>query len=168
MSLAGNKALLLECKRPDDMNAEKHEPTMRLHVWLEIGEGVFLGTGRALLLAGIEEHGSLRKAAEDLGMSYRAAWGKIRRTEELMGVKLIARNGCRRGGHLLTAEGRRLKEMYFQWFREVEQVALEKARDIFPWVVKSYAKKARGKIFQCLVAASLAYCPFEALIETGI
>ena len=48
-------------------------PTVRMHLWLELGESVYFGMGRAMLLDRIEEYGSLRKAAESLGMSYRAA-----------------------------------------------------------------------------------------------
>ena len=145
MAPTGNQLLLLGGNRTDGSKAEGREPTLRLHLWLEDGEGVFFGAGRAQLLAGIEEHGSLRKAAEDLGMSYRAAWGKIKKTEELLGVKLIVQNGCKRGGHHLTADGRQLKEKYFHWFNAVERAALDKAREIFPWLVKSYRDNTQGK-----------------------
>jgi molybdate transport system regulatory protein len=126
---------------------ERHEPTARLHIWLETGDGVLFGSGRAFLLAKIEEHGSLRKAAEDLGMSYRAAWGKLRKTEKVLGTKLIEQNGCKKGGHRLTAQGVLLKEKYFLWFQEVERCALAKADEIFPWSVKSYREHSTGK--QC-------------------
>ena len=168
MTLAGKKLLLLEYDRQEDLKTERREPTLRLHLWLEDGDEVLFGAGRALLLAGIEEHGSLRKAAEDLGMSYRAAWGKIRATERVLGVKLIVQNGCKRGGHQLTPEGRQLKDKYLYWFNEVERAALDKAREIFPWLVKGYSKKIRGKILQCLVAVSLSCCPLEALLVASL
>jgi len=115
-----------------------HEPTVRLHIWLEAGEDMFFGSGRALLLSKIDEHGSLRKAAEDLGMSYRAAWGKIKQTEHVLGVRLIEQKGCKKGGYCLTREGKFLRERYFLWFREVERWALKMAGEIFPWPVRSY------------------------------
>ena len=43
-------------------------PTVRMHLWLESGESVYFGMGRLMLLDMIEEHGSLRKAAEAIGM----------------------------------------------------------------------------------------------------
>ena len=150
------------------LETEQHEPTIRLHLWLETTEGVFFGTGRALLLAKIEEHGSLKKAAEDLGMSYRAAWGKIRATEEVLGVKLIAQNGCKKGGHRLTEHGLLLKEKYLLWFHEVEMWALRKAREVFPWPVKSFEEKAPSRILQFLIALSMSLSPLEALIEVGV
>jgi len=147
---------------------EQPEPTIRLHLWLETAEGVFFGTGRALLLAKIEEHGSLKKAAEDLGMSYRAAWGKIRATEEVLGVKLIAQNGCKKGGHRLTDHGLLLKEKYLLWFHEVEMWALRRAREAFPWPVKSFEEKVPSRILQFLIALSVSLTPLEALIEVGV
>ena len=147
---------------------EQQEPTIRLHLWLETGDGLFFGVGRALLLAKIEEHGSLKKAAEDLGMSYRAAWGKIRSTEEVIGVKLIAPNGCKKGGHRLTEHGLLLKEKYLFWFHEVEMYALRKAREVFPWPVKSYEEKPASRILQFLIALSMSLSQLEALIEVGV
>ena len=53
----------------------KAKPRIGLNLWLETTEGVLFGMGRAELLDKIEECGSLKKAAEEMGMSYRAAWG---------------------------------------------------------------------------------------------
>lgn len=139
------------CEKLESAPGKKSEqkmPTIRINLWLETGEGLFFGLGRALLLAKIEEHGSLRKAAEELGMSYRAAWGKIRKTEKVLGVSLIAQNGCKRDGHRLTEYGLLLTEKYFQWLREVEASALKRAEEIFPWPVASYVEKSQGKILK--------------------
>jgi molybdate transport system regulatory protein len=54
------------------------------------------GDGRQMLLKKIEEMGSIRQAALDMGMSYRAAWGKIKATEEGLGIKLL---DCQVGVH---------------------------------------------------------------------
>lgn len=151
-----------------EIATKQQEATIRLHLWLETSEGVFFGTGRALLLTKIEEYGSLKKAAEDLGMSYRAAWGKIRRTEEVLGVRLIAQKGCKKGGHRLTEHGELLKDKYLMWFQDVERWALTRAREIFPWPVKSYEEKAPAKILQGLVALWLSLSPLEALIEAAV
>jgi molybdate transport system regulatory protein len=174
MALTDNNQLIIEnadrsngdCTGEADMG--QHEPTIRLHLWLETGEGVFFGAGRALLLAKIEEHGSLKKAAADLGMSYRAAWGKIRATEEVLGVKLIVQNGSKKGGHRLTDHGLLLKEKYLLWFHEVEMWALRKAKEVFPWPVKSFEEKAPSRILQLLIALSVSLTPLEALIEVGV
>lgn len=104
---------------------------MHLHLWLETDKGLLFGPGRAELLECIERLGSLRKAADDLGMSYRAAWGKIKRTEEALGFKIIDKAGSYKEGYRLTAAGKELKERFARWHREVEEDALRKARDIF-------------------------------------
>jgi molybdate transport system regulatory protein len=120
-----------------DRSLTEHVPTVRLHLWLDTDDGLFFGTGRALLLERIEKHGSLKKAAEELGMSYRAAWGKIKQSEKILGFELITRNS-RRGGYELTDFGRLVRDRFVLWFNEVEKAALAKATEIFPWDVQGY------------------------------
>ncbi|NSW86613.1 MAG: LysR family transcriptional regulator [Syntrophobacteraceae bacterium] len=114
------------------------KPTIRLHLWIETEKGVFFGVGRAQLLQKVDECGSLKKAADELGMSYRAAWGKIKKTEEAMGERLIEQCGCRKDGYRLTEFGMFIKDNYLLWYSQVEEEALKKARDLFPWPVRSY------------------------------
>lgn len=116
-------------------------PTVRLHIWLETGEGVFFGSGRVFLLRGIEEHGSLKQAAEAMGMSYRAAWGKIKATENVLGIKLIEKNSGNRSGYQVTEEGHLLMKKFEEWFDLVEHDALELARKIFPFDVRGFGNK---------------------------
>lgn len=105
--------------------------TLRLHLWLEYNKGIYFGIGRVQLLNAIEELGSLRKAAGKLGMSYRAAWGKIKATEKATGVKLLKRRGQKREGYELTKGGKEMRDKFFQWFDTVETIALKEARNIF-------------------------------------
>jgi len=106
---------------------------------LETEEGLFFGTGRAQLLEKIDQYGSLKRAAEELGMSYRAAWGKIMKTEEVLGFKIIERGGAsNKAGYQLTEDGRMLLDRFKQWFCEVENEALKKASEIFPWQIKNF------------------------------
>ena len=108
-------------------------PVVRLRLWLETEDGMFFGAGRGMLLEAVDRFGSLKKAAEHLGMSYRAAWGKIRKTEKVLGVQLIEQAGSRKGGHTLTPGGRLLMEKFGEWFDAVEASAVKKARELFPW-----------------------------------
>jgi molybdate transport system regulatory protein len=116
----------------------RKRPTVRLHLWLETDEGVVFGIGRAMLLMKVGQYGSLKEAAADLGMSYRAAWGKIRKTEEILGAPLIVRNANKRKGYDLTDYGRLLTEKFMAWFHEIEDAALEKAGEAFEWRVKPF------------------------------
>ncbi|WP_018123319.1 winged helix-turn-helix domain-containing protein [Desulfovibrio oxyclinae] len=113
-------------------------PTMRLHLWLETGGGVLFGLGRLQLLREVERRGSLKAAAEALGMSYRGAWGKIKTTEELFGEKLIERAASRRSGYHLTSFGTALAKRFDDWFREVEDFALSTGREYLPFSLEKY------------------------------
>jgi len=113
-------------------------PRVRLRVWLETEDGLFVGLGRAQLLANIAQYGSLKQAAEHMGMSYRAAWGKLRQSEKVLGFQLVARRGRRRDGQVLTPFGRLLMERYLRWFAAVEQDALERAQEIFGMPVRPF------------------------------
>lgn len=111
---------------------------LRLNLWLENDQGVLFGMGRLLLLREIHTSGSLSAAAANLGMSYRAAWGKIKKTEQVLGINLIERNGCRRSGCQLTEYGHTLAVEYERWFASVERFALEQARRAVPLEVRKF------------------------------
>lgn len=123
---------------------ETPAPVVRLRLWLETDDGMFFGTGRGMLLEAVDRFGSLKKAAEHLGMSYRAAWGKIKRTEKVLGVMLIEQAGSRKGGHRLTPGGRLLMGKFREWYEAVENSAVDKARELFPWTCLSF-KQARER-----------------------
>ena len=68
-------------------------------IWLETDEGYVFGPGVYSLLKAIKETGTLKEASQQLDMSYRYAWGLIRKAEEKLGDKLIdASKGGRQGG----------------------------------------------------------------------
>ncbi|WP_051822681.1 winged helix-turn-helix domain-containing protein [Desulfonatronum thiodismutans] len=110
-------------------------PSMRLHLWLENDRGALIGLGRAMLLVRIRECGSLRRAADKLGISYRAAWGKIRQAQEYLGKDLVRKEGK---GYVLTDFGEHLADGFLKWHDEVERNALTLAQEHFPWPVLPY------------------------------
>ncbi|MDR2827693.1 MAG: LysR family transcriptional regulator [Candidatus Adiutrix intracellularis] len=77
------------------------------------------GPGRLELLQNTEMLGSLHKAANAMGMSYRGAWGRIRSSEKNMGLTLLAHGGSETHGRIkvLTPKGREL----IKWYKEVEK-----------------------------------------------
>ena len=80
-------------------------------LWISDQSGhVIFGMGRVKILEAIEQHGSINAAAQHLKMSYRAAWGKIKVTEERLGHDLIVRKagGTKGGGSELTAYAKNL------------------------------------------------------------
>lgn len=118
--------------------ATPHRPTIRLHIWLENQGELFFGIGRAQLLFNIQQHGSIKKAAASMGMSYRAAWGKIHQSEQALGVKLVEGRGAKREGVRLTPEGEELADLFLAWFTTVERCALNSASTIFPFQVAGF------------------------------
>ncbi|MHC1790829.1 winged helix-turn-helix domain-containing protein [Solidesulfovibrio sp.] len=112
----------------------------RLHMWLETGDGMMLGLGRIQLLELVEELGSLNKAAAAMGMSYRAAWGRMKQTETVIGHPLVERSGPKKGFRL-TPLGHEIVRMFRAWHKEVEAYALTRARDIFPWTTEPYTEE---------------------------
>jgi molybdate transport system regulatory protein len=119
-----------------------YHPTIRLHIWLENQGELFFGIGRAQLLFNIQQHGSIKKAAARMNMSYRAAWGKIQQSEQALGVKLVESRGAKREGVRLTPAGEDLADMFFAWFTAVERCAMSSANTIFPFEVAAFGQAA--------------------------
>lgn len=101
----------------------KLEP--KLKVWIVFGDRVKFGHGRAQLLQAIDELGSLRKAAVQLGMSYRNVWGYLRALEAAAGFPFLERRvgGKGRGGTTLTLEGRAFLARYLAFRQQVDAIA---------------------------------------------
>ena len=92
--------------------------------WFEGNTGYIFGKGSYQLLKLVEKRGSIRKASEEMGMSYRHAWGIIREIEKNLNMKIvITRRGGESGGATqLTDEGFKLikeYEKYDKLFRDV-------------------------------------------------
>lgn len=75
---------------------------LKLKFWLEEDGNVLFGDGRLQLLKAVAETGSLAGAARELNMSYRAAWGRIKASEERMGCSLVERSEAGRRAVQLT------------------------------------------------------------------
>jgi len=114
-------------------------PTLRLHLWLEAPGGMLLGLGRAELLLRIQETGSLNRAAKAMGMSYRAAWGRLKASEAMTGEPLVEKSIGQRG-FVLTPLGEKLAQAFKRWHADVEAYALKRAGAVFPWPVKPFVE----------------------------
>lgn len=95
-------------------------------VWLELNGSLIFGGGRATLFEAIDETGSIRQAANKLGMSYRAAWGKIKTTEERIGFQLLEKYaGGHQSGARLTPYAKNLLDCY-KGFEKEANLTLKK------------------------------------------
>lgn len=74
----------------------------------------FFGEGPYRLLRGVEETGSLRGSAAEMGMAYTKALKLLKNAEAALGFPLTARavGGKDGGGSRLTAEGKEWLETY--------------------------------------------------------
>lgn len=84
-------------------------------VWInDDHDKIIFGGGRVRMLEAIERLGSMNRAAKELKMSYRALWGRVKSTEERLGVRLvITRAGGGKGrGSVLTPTGKQLLKNY--------------------------------------------------------
>jgi molybdate transport system regulatory protein len=108
-----------------DMNGQDgdnilHRIEPRVKLWLEVDGEVVFGSGRVALFEAIEETGSIKQASEKISMSYRAAWGKIKATEDRLGSKLVQRQaGGRNSGAELTPKGKELLMIYRKYKQDV-------------------------------------------------
>lgn len=80
-----------------------------------------LGRGIVQLLRGVEEHHSLRAAAQAIGMAYSKAWTVMRSCEAQLGFPLLVSTtgGRHGGGAALTPEAVRLVEAYERYCKRV-------------------------------------------------
>lgn len=114
---------------------------IRLHLWMERGGDTLLGLGRLQLLERIDSCGSIKAAAAELGMSYRAAWGKLKASEETLGIALVEKIGGNKSGCRLTRDGQELAQAFRVWFREVERHAVAQANELFPFACRHFLDK---------------------------
>jgi molybdate transport system regulatory protein len=111
----------------------KRTPALKIRVWVLFGEQLKFGDGRARLLELIDEHGSLRRAAAALDMSYRNAWGYLRELERAAGFKLLERapGGAPRSGMRLTPAGRDFLGRYRAFRRGLDGIAAARFAQAF-------------------------------------
>ena len=103
--------------------------SIKSKIWIEDEKSsMVFGLGRLKILGAIEEHGSILAASKSLNMSYRAAWGKIKATEERLGQPLLTRQvgGATGGGSELTPFAKALVKKF-----QYQQALVEKEADIF-------------------------------------
>lgn len=117
------------------------ETRLGIRLWIEAESGTLVSSGRMRLLALIDELGSLNKAAKELGMSYRRAWGRIQETEQRLGEAIVVRKRGRKG-YALTQFGRDLLESWIVFTKDVSAYAGKRADATLPWAVRL---KKRGE-----------------------
>ncbi|MFV0422630.1 winged helix-turn-helix domain-containing protein [Oleidesulfovibrio sp.] len=117
-------------------------PQLKMKLWIDMGGKNAFGMGSAALLRGVDQTGSLAGAAKALGMSYRAAWGRIRKIEERLGTNVLIKRGGNKSGYDLSFEGQAFLEAYEALQKSVEEVAQRRFNDLFADLIKRGQKES--------------------------
>ena len=98
---------------------------VRLVLRIDFDETGAFGPGKARLLELVDEHGSIRRAAAAMHMSYRQAWLLLEAVEKTFGAPVVATatGGAKGGGARLTELGRTILARY----RSIEKRAARAA-----------------------------------------
>lgn len=103
-------------------------------IWIDIGHEPFLAEGRMELLRQIIQEHSIRKAAQNMNMSYSKAWGLIKSLNENSPQPIVVKTaGGKDGGSTeVTKFGKKLMENFNQLQRK-HTVMLEKEFMKYQW-----------------------------------
>lgn len=114
---------------------------IRYKIWLEKKGEVIAGNGKINLLKMIDELGSIQRAAEKMGLSYRHAWGMVQKMERRAGFKLVktAVGGKEGGGASLTTRGQELVQRHLALRNNLDKFIKQKFNEEF----KRKAPKAK-------------------------
>ncbi|MEJ0095312.1 MAG: molybdenum-dependent transcriptional regulator [Methylocella sp.] len=119
---------------------------------------LLVGRERVTLLEAVIEHGSITKAAEVAGFSYKTAWDAVNAINNLLPrpAFITHTGGPRGGGAEVTAEGRRLltafrhlEEKLGRISQSIVEEGLEHERDLLFWGVG--LKLSTRNAFHCTV-----------------
>jgi molybdate transport system regulatory protein len=113
---------------------------VKLSIVNEKGDS-FMGIGIVWLLRRIKSLGSIKKAAEDMRMSYAKAHRIIKKCEEELGKKLLVKTigGNKRGGAVLTDFAKDFINRYDSYQKNVKDFAdreFEKFKADFDTLIK--------------------------------
>ena len=94
---------------------------IKYKIWIEKNGRVVFGKGRDDILKAIDEQSSLNAAAKKLEMSYRAAWGRLKASEERMEMNLVE-IGDKDKSMQLTQKARAIIDRFEKLEKDVEKL----------------------------------------------
>lgn len=106
----------------------QYKTTLRI-----VAEGRAFGPGVAMVLQGVQKHGSLTGAAKQMHMSYSKAWTIIKGAEQIWGFPLTRRHvgGKMGGSSTLTPQAECILSRYEMMQQVIDEVAKEKFNAFF-------------------------------------
>jgi molybdate transport repressor ModE-like protein len=108
--------------------------------WLNTKTGEeILGKDILKILNDIEKEGSIQAAAEKNAVSYRKAWGDLKKAEEILKFSIIEkkRGGKDGGTTILTDDGKRMLKAFEDLEKEFDQAIYDAAKKFFHKLNKS-------------------------------
>lgn len=100
----------------------------RVKVWFEAEGGYSFGFGLIAILQAVAKAGSIKRAASDLGQSYRHVWGRVKEAEQGIGTALVVTHVGGQGlqrSELTAAAGRLIDDFLLLRGRMVEVMERE-------------------------------------------
>lgn len=117
------------------MPADTQKFVSRSKIWIEDENGnVVFGEGRYRILELVDRRHSLQGAANELKMSYRALWGRIKASEERIGRALVVREGK---GSSLTPFARELMTRY----RKLQTIIHKESDEVYTDLMSAHLDK---------------------------
>jgi molybdate transport system regulatory protein len=107
---------------------------VKTKTWIENEHKELLfGKGKTEILEFIEQEGSIAKAAEKMGLSYKKAWTHIKILQSNIKDELVLpqKGGGGRGGTSLTPKAKELVQNYRQLQSEIESFANRRFSELF-------------------------------------
>ena len=94
-------------------------------LWFERDGEYIFGPGACAILQAVHEEGTITKGAQKLGMSYRYAWGVIKKIEKKLGIRIVETfkgGNVGGGGAKVTEYGLQLIKAFSKLNSEFEEV----------------------------------------------
>jgi molybdate transport repressor ModE-like protein len=97
----------------------------RVKVWIEVGEEHAFCAGMCRILQAVDQTGSIKSAAAEIGRSYRFVWGRLKEVEDACGITLVDAQvgGARQRRSSLTPTGRALVESFVRLQSEMHKAS---------------------------------------------
>ncbi|MFV0303333.1 MAG: winged helix-turn-helix domain-containing protein [Paracoccus sp. (in: a-proteobacteria)] len=123
------------------MTTDPANPRIKLR--LDFGDRLVFGPGKADLLAGIAELGSISAAGRRMKMSYKRAWSLVEEMNAAFAAPLVdsSRGGAGGGGAALTPTG----QAVLAHFRRLETMLAEDRQGHIAGIVALMADISNGK-----------------------
>lgn len=101
-------------------------------IWIEDDlKNLIFGDGKTQVLELIDETGSIKVAAERVGMNYKKAWNHVKILQENVADELVVVNKGSNGGTKLTPKAKELIESYKLLRDEVNAFAQKRFDELF-------------------------------------